>query len=218
MVQDRDAMIQEWIDGVRAILWAFEHRDRVMQARSEEPWLAVYEILEGADVSEAAAREALGRVSLEEWTESEAEALRRALQDLEVWLADGDELHPAERRALAPILADLARTGGPTFRFQREPVHPGDDLMLIAWQPDGSGTGVWVDPFGSDERNIWYVADKLQEATIESLHRAWPECPRHPDGHPLTFDEAGWRCPGDGTYIADFGRLGEVAERPKPQA
>lgn len=61
------------------------------------------------------------------------------------------------------------------------------------------------------------LADQIQEAAVEalpSMGRAavWPECPDHPNGHPLqaiVFDAAAvWTCPRTGHHISEIGRLG----------
>ncbi len=59
-------------------------------------------------------------------------------------------------------------------------------------------------------------ADAVQEWAVEALNAAalpavWPECPRHPNSHPfqpaLIDRRARWRCPRDGTLVADIGDL-----------
>jgi hypothetical protein len=59
-------------------------------------------------------------------------------------------------------------------------------------------------------------ADQLQEWEIEELAAAgrpatWPECPLHPDSHPLapqaSGDQAVWSCPRSGQVISAIGAL-----------
>ena len=134
-----------------------------------------------------------------------AEALRRSLPDLEEWLADGEELHPAVRRAVVPILADIARTTGRRVHVEPQPVPPDANLMILT-----GGNGIGIDPWDDDERNICEVANVLQADIIEGTHKFWPECPLHPND-PLTPSAEGWCCSRTGAHIADFGHLGESA-------
>jgi hypothetical protein len=62
------------------------------------------------------------------------------------------------------------------------------------------------------------LAGDVQEWEIEELAAAgqpatWPECPGHPDAHPLEpFVDRGnvavWRCPRAGRVIGEIGTLG----------
>ena len=60
------------------------------------------------------------------------------------------------------------------------------------------------------------LADQLQEWEVEELAAAgrpatWPECPQHPDSHPLApqarGDQAVWCCPASGQVISVIGAL-----------
>ena len=162
-------------------------------------------IAEGTGVSETAALVAINPdMDLAVWEESNADPLRRAIADDEEWLASPpDQLHPAMRRALPPILADLARTGGPEFHFKHEPVELGANPMVVA-----NGTGIWVDPFSDDEMNIGLVADAMHDAVIEATRGAWPACSLHPGQHPLVLWVDGWTCRVTGELVAALGELG----------
>ncbi len=82
--------------------------------------------------------------------------------------------------------------------------------------PEGTGQGVSILLEDSLQQRIASVADQVQEWAVEQLWYAgrpatWPECPQHPDGHPLeasVMDEvAVWRCPRSKARIATVGSL-----------
>jgi hypothetical protein len=86
--------------------------------------------------------------------------------------------------------------------------------MLYA--PDGSGQGVSAIAAESLPARIASVADQVQEWAVEALWRAgrpatWPECPQHPDSHPLTATvhdhRAAWICLKTGHLISGIGQL-----------
>src|SRR5262249_16234681 len=114
------------------------------------------------------------------------------------------------RNAMAPVLRDLE--GGaivPEVRYEanedagrdgREGVH--------GWVCGGGsgGMGVWVPAVETSlAEQVWWLADQVQEWEVEALWRVgrsatWPECPEHPNSHPLQPDVDGedgavWRCP-----------------------
>ena len=65
---------------------------------------------------------------------------------------------------------------------------------------------------------VFVMASSVQEVAMEALWRARPECPEHPNGHPLQLDEADgvalWACPETGDIIAKVGELCVGAESP----
>jgi hypothetical protein len=203
--QERDAVIRARIAAATAVLWGYEHREHVLGLAASDREAAVQAIAEGAGVGDDAARNVADPDSgLDEWTDGDAETARRSIGECEQWLLDGEELHPAVRRAVAPISADLERTGGRQIQVEPQPVPPDANLMILA-----DGQAVWIDPWDDDERNICEVADVLQAAIIEGTHQVWPECPHHPNNHPLAPSLAGWCCPRTRVHVADFGHLGE---------
>jgi len=102
-----------------------------------------------------------------------------------------------------------------------------DDLgpdYVYAWiQPPGS-TGSQV--IGSQSIHVQVtlplperladLADQLQDWEVEELaarvrSATWPQCPQHPDSHPLApqarGDQAAWCCPASGQVIDAIGAL-----------
>lgn len=127
-------------------------------------------------------------------------------------------------KAMAPVLRDLEVTGAivPEVRYEahgdvgldagREGVH--------AWiTADGiGGMGVWIPTEETSlAEQVRLLADQVQEWEVEELWRAGrsatrPECPEHPNSHPLKpaidgKDTAVWRCPRSGHVICAIGAL-----------
>jgi hypothetical protein len=83
------------------------------------------------------------------------------------------------------------------------------------WAPDGSGSGIriqWAAPLAD---RVADIADQVQEVAIEALWHegfsaTWPECPLHPNSHPLEAvsiaDRAVWRCPTSTEAVAEVGK------------
>lgn len=121
-----------------------------------------------------------------------ASAIAAALRDVDA------------QRAIRPIVAD-------------EPWADvdGQESARLAW-PDGSRVGIWVMREDSPAEQLATVADQIQDAEVEALAAAsrsavWPECPRHPDSHPLCAMVRGgaavWACKVTSEPIALIGAL-----------
>lgn len=114
--------------------------------------------------------------------------------------------------AAAPVLADLERTAPGRVRLERHDDVNGPEAML--WDTGGGmGTGLWLgDGYADAVHATLHMTEQVQEAAFEHLWSTWPECPEHPNSHPLAPDQqAGrpvWRCPASGRVIADIGSLG----------
>lgn len=118
--------------------------------------------------------------------------------------------------ALDPVLRDLRATCAVRL-VVREEWHDQIGELAMLYAPDGSGAGLVV-RFGSSaaERTADF-ADQAQDWAVEALcaesrPAVWPECPEHPDSHPL---EAGvvkgaavWSCPRSRRVAAPVGGLG----------
>ncbi len=152
-----------------------------------------------------------------------AEAARRSRQ-----LADSPRpLTDAEREklraALEPILRDI-RVSGAIVPAVLEEAH--DDLgpdYVPAWirSPEGASwgagsQGIRVQVSLSPPERLADLADQVQEWEVEELAAAgrpatWPECPQHPDSHPLApearGEQAAWCCPRSGQLIDVIGAL-----------
>ncbi|HME63454.1 MAG TPA: hypothetical protein VKG61_01005 [Streptosporangiaceae bacterium] len=126
----------------------------------------------------------------------------------------------AELRAnLEPVLRDM-RSSGAIVPDILEEAH--DDFgpdCVCAWiqTPGGAGSqGIRVQVSLPAPERLADVADQLQEWEVEELAAAgrpatWPECPQHPDTHPLApqarGDQAVWCCPASGQVISVIGAL-----------
>ncbi len=113
--------------------------------------------------------------------------------------------------ACAPVLADLERTHPGEARFERDTgCFP---MPAEGWLRDvrtGAATGILLVD-GTPLEQVLDATGKLQDAVVDVLWGAWPECPDHPNGHPLTVDErhgaAAWVCDRTGRVVARVGEL-----------
>lgn len=121
------------------------------------------------------------------------------------------------RRALDVVLRDIRSTGAPEPDVEDNDWADGEGVTsAFLRSADGSGVGVWIDHAAPEARRVAQLADQVQEWVIEELrkHAAtnWPQCPDHPDNHPLqasTRDgSAVWVCPAEGTPFSPVGSLG----------
>jgi hypothetical protein len=119
--------------------------------------------------------------------------------------------------ALAPVLHDLGACGAPVpdVRDDQWSDFPGQVTAMLH-DTDGTAQGVSAMAGETLPERIASVADQVQEWAVEALWRAgrpavWPECPEHPDTHPLTAtlreDRAVWICPRTGHLVNGIGRL-----------
>jgi hypothetical protein len=128
------------------------------------------------------------------------------------------------RQATAPVLRDLDVSGAivPEILYQSpdDDGRDGRDGVSTDITLDGGHRGsVWTptEQCSSGEQ-VWWAAHELQEWEVHELWEAgrstsWPECPEHPNSHPLepnTDDEdtAVWRCPRTRQVICAIGALG----------
>jgi hypothetical protein len=129
--------------------------------------------------------------------------------------------------AFAPVLRDLRAADAivPEVRYEawqdrgRESVSA---FIAPAGRTVGS-RGVWVELAASLAEQVARLAEQVQEWEVEELCAAgrpatWPECPEHPNGHPLepVVTDAGaaiWRCPQAGLAISAIGEPGGKRRR-----
>jgi hypothetical protein len=124
-------------------------------------------------------------------------------------------MHPELALALGPVLRDLAATCSIELDVRDEDWgYEGPSAMV--WEASGSGTGITLIAGQPSAHQIASLADQLQEVATEALWSerlpvAWPQCPSHPDSHPLEAavveSHAVWRCPKSGHIIANVGAL-----------
>ena len=153
-----------------------------------------------------------------------AEATRRSRQLASNPRALTDAEREKLRAVLEPILHDLRISGAIVPKILEE-AH--DDLgpdYVSAWikSPDGAGwgdlggQGIRVEVSLPPPERLADLADQLQEWEVEELAAAgrsatWPECPQHPNSHPLapraSGDQATWCCPASGQIIGVIGAL-----------
>lgn len=153
-----------------------------------------------------------------------AEAARRSRELSRNPRALTDAEREKLRAALEPILRDM-RISGAIVPGVLEEAH--DDLgpdYVYAWirSPDGAdwgnlgSQGIRVQVSLPAPEQVADLADQLQEWEVEELAAAgrpatWPECPRHPNSHPLAPEARGeaavWCCPASGQVISAIGAL-----------
>ncbi|WP_327356843.1 hypothetical protein [Streptomyces sp. NBC_01304] len=121
--------------------------------------------------------------------------------------------------ALGPVVRDLTATCAvaPVVRPSEGDEEPG--VWLLA--PDGTGRSVGSVLWSPDRaEQSAELADQAQEWAVEALWGAgraavWPECPEHPDAHPLSpgtrAGTAVWSCPRSRQVVAEIGRLAPVS-------
>ena len=130
-------------------------------------------------------------------------------------------MDPALSEALAPVLHDLGTFGAPVpdVRDNQWSDFPGQVTAMLH-DVDGTAQGVFAMAAESLAERMASVADQVQEWAVEALWRAgrpasWPECPEHPNSHPLEpvvqQDRAVWVCPKTRHLVGDIGRLGAPA-------
>lgn len=139
-----------------------------------------------------------------------AEAMSRSME----LTGNPRPLSDAERNQLhanlAPVLHDIRATGAIVPQIREESHEDLGPDMVSAWVqgPDGiTGSGLRVDMTLSPQERLANVAEQLQEWEVEELATAgrsatWPECPEHPNSHPLSprvqDGAAVWCCPANG--------------------
>jgi hypothetical protein len=123
--------------------------------------------------------------------------------------------------ALTLVLDDLRNSRGlvPEVRDAQWSDFPGQVTAMLH-AADGSAQGVSVMAPDPLPQRVASVADQVQEWAVEELWRegrptAWPECPQHPDSHPLApavrEERAVWTCPRSGYAIDGIGSLRTAA-------
>ena len=125
-------------------------------------------------------------------------------------------MHQNLRSALDLVLSDLLSTTGtaPEFRDDHWSSYEGQKTALIV-ASDGSSSGVFI--LGEDmPTQVATAAETVQEWAFDELwstgkSTAWPECPDHPDSHPLSpkviASKAVWCCPRTAAVMAEIGHL-----------
>jgi hypothetical protein len=111
---------------------------------------------------------------------------------------------------LAPVLRDMTATQAVVPEIREEAHEDLGPNMVSAWiqGSDGiSGSGLRVDMALPAADRLADIAEQLQEWEVEELASAgrsatWPECPEHPNSHPLEprvqAGAAVWVCPRNG--------------------
>jgi len=123
--------------------------------------------------------------------------------------------------AFAPVLRDLRAVDAivPEVRYEAwQDRGPESVSAFIA--PAGrtvGSLGVWVELAASRSEQVAQLAEQVQEWEVEELcatgrSATWPECPEHPNTHPLepvVTDEGAaiWRCPRSALAVCAIGEL-----------
>jgi hypothetical protein len=138
-----------------------------------------------------------------------AEAVRRSMELTRNPRPLTDDAQRQLHANVAPVLRDIGAAGAIMPEI-REEAH--EDLgpdVVSAWiqGPDGTGAGLRVDMALPAADRLADIAEQFQEWEVEELATAgrsatWPECPEHPNSHPLSpevrDDAAVWVCPKNG--------------------
>jgi hypothetical protein len=123
----------------------------------------------------------------------------------------------ALQAAVGPVQSDLARTTGLTFSVRGE--QWSDDPEMVTAFPLGrlgEQVGIRLTASDSEAKQEADIADQVQEWAIEELwgdglSAVWPQCPEHPDTHPLApvvqDGVAVWSCPVSHAVVAEIGSL-----------
>jgi hypothetical protein len=130
---------------------------------------------------------------------------------------------PVLAAALAPLLRDLEAGHVPEPRIEEPgpPLFDQGEPGLMLYAPDGSGQGIRLLADAPRSAQTADLADQVQEWAVETLwsigkSAVWPQCPEHPDSHPLKPEVANeytheatavWQCPKSGHVIAPIGEL-----------
>ncbi|MGV9884693.1 hypothetical protein [Streptomyces sp. NPDC003006] len=128
-------------------------------------------------------------------------------------------MHTELAAVFDPVLRDLWATCAvrPVVREERDD-QIGELVMLYG--PDGSGAGLVARVGAGVAERMADFADQAQDWAVEALcaqsrPAVWPECPAHPDSHPLAAGVvkgvegvAVWSCPRSGRVVAPVGELG----------
>ena len=120
------------------------------------------------------------------------------------------------QRALAPVLVDLVNATAlePECQDVDWPV-PGTVATMLS-VPGAGGAGISLMRGTDATAGVVSVADQVQVWVVEALWSAgrspvWPECPEHPDAHPLrAVPRSGvpvWICPVSQHQIGPIGSL-----------
>lgn len=89
--------------------------------------------------------------------------------------------------------------------------------LVVFYESDGSGAGLVVRYGAGGAELAADFADQAQDWAVEALcavlkPAVWPECPAHPDAHPLAAGVvsgvAVWSCPKTRRTVAPIGELG----------
>ena len=124
------------------------------------------------------------------------------------------------REAMAPVLRDIQASGAipPIIHEETQDGAHDEWVGVMLWGSDGTGMGVFIPAESIAAEQVVRLAEQVQEWEIEELasvgrSATWPECPEHPNSHPLQpvaddRNRAVWQCPRSGQVISQVGALG----------
>lgn len=126
--------------------------------------------------------------------------------------------------AFEPVYRDL-RASCPVLPVLEQADDQALDTGLWLKESDGSGRMITVLPRMGKAERIAHLADQVQEWAVEALWSAglpatWPECPAHPETHPLAAGvssrQAVWQCPRTGSTTVRVGQLRDIVDGRNP--
>jgi hypothetical protein len=128
-------------------------------------------------------------------------------------------VHDELRRALDVVRSDVVRSGLDDLVVDdRDWCNWSRQTGAMLQSPYGHGQGVSVMIGESPDAQLASVADQVQEFIHEGIlwyggkPVVWPQCPLHPDSHPLAPVVDGtqgpvWTCPRSAHVVARIGAL-----------
>jgi hypothetical protein len=125
-------------------------------------------------------------------------------------------MHPELESALVPVLRDLETSTDLGFVIAEDQWSDfeGQETAVISGRHGGQG--IFVLAGERADAQVVALADQIQEWAVEQLwsegkRATWPECPSHPDSHPLEpvvhDGSAVWRCPVSLAVVSVVGSL-----------
>jgi hypothetical protein len=120
-------------------------------------------------------------------------------------------------KAITPLLRDISATGAILPDIEDSSWDDDPDVISALIGKSGiSYQGIRIRLSLSDVERLADLAQQVQEWEVEALwhtgrNSSWPECPIHPNRHPLSADMRdgypSWYCPVTGAAISEIGAL-----------
>jgi hypothetical protein len=108
------------------------------------------------------------------------------------------------------VLSDLPPGLQP--RVERTPENDHPDRLGVSLIGREMASGAFLPVRRNDADRLADIADQVQDWAVEELwmrgeSAVWPECPTHPNSHPLRARSGAWHCPKTDARVAAIGDL-----------